>query len=147
MTMKVGFLHSLIRPEEKLLIKEFENRPGVELAMIDTARSFNPAKIISLMRRRRGRSSFPSLARLGFESAGAGVNTSKATICGDKILTPSLSNIMCRSPKCASPYRRFDDPSHRRDGLPRGAETGGRLWGKVARRSMIMTRGNDLGTK
>ena len=45
MTMKIGFLHSLIRPEEKLLIKEFENRPGVELAMIDDRKlSFNLGK-------------------------------------------------------------------------------------------------------
>ena len=33
--MRVGFLHSLIRPEEKLLIAEFRRRPGVELVFLD----------------------------------------------------------------------------------------------------------------
>ncbi|MEM7196685.1 MAG: lysine biosynthesis protein LysX [Pseudomonadota bacterium] len=33
--MKVGFLHSLVRKEEKLLLTEFSARPGVELVMID----------------------------------------------------------------------------------------------------------------
>jgi len=34
-TVRVGFLHSLIRKEEKLLIGEFSRRPGVELVMVD----------------------------------------------------------------------------------------------------------------
>jgi [lysine-biosynthesis-protein LysW]--L-2-aminoadipate ligase len=33
--MKIGFLHSLIRRDEKLLIEEFRKRDGVELVMID----------------------------------------------------------------------------------------------------------------
>ena len=33
--MRVGFLHSLIRPEEKLLIKELRSRAGVEIVFID----------------------------------------------------------------------------------------------------------------
>ena len=33
--MKVGFLHSLVRKEEKLLITEFSKRPNVELVMLD----------------------------------------------------------------------------------------------------------------
>ena len=33
--MRVGFLHSLVRPEEKLLIREFGRRDGVEIVMID----------------------------------------------------------------------------------------------------------------
>ena len=34
-TVKVGFLHSLIRKEEKLLLGEFVKRPNVELVMLD----------------------------------------------------------------------------------------------------------------
>ena len=33
--MRVGFLHSLIRPEEKLLLREFERRDGVEIVLLD----------------------------------------------------------------------------------------------------------------
>ena len=33
--MKVGFLHSILREEEKLLIDEFRSRPGVEVVKID----------------------------------------------------------------------------------------------------------------
>ena len=34
MSIQIGFLHSLIRPEEKMLLKEFQSRNGVEVAMI-----------------------------------------------------------------------------------------------------------------
>ena len=34
-TIKVGFLHSLVRKEEKLLITEFNKRADVELVMLD----------------------------------------------------------------------------------------------------------------
>ncbi|MDP2603775.1 MAG: lysine biosynthesis protein LysX [Deltaproteobacteria bacterium] len=91
--MKIGFLHSLIRPEEKLLIKEFEDRPGVELAMIDDRKlSFNLGKdhfaYDVILERSINHSRALHALRL-FESAGVKcVNTSKvATICGDKILT------------------------------------------------------------
>jgi [lysine-biosynthesis-protein LysW]--L-2-aminoadipate ligase len=33
--MKIGFLHSLIRKEEKFLVEEFRRRPEVDLVMID----------------------------------------------------------------------------------------------------------------
>ena len=33
--MKVGFLHSIIRKEEKLLLDAFRKRPEVELIKID----------------------------------------------------------------------------------------------------------------
>ncbi|RJP61423.1 MAG: 30S ribosomal protein S6--L-glutamate ligase, partial [Ignavibacteriales bacterium] len=40
--MKVGFLHSLIRKDEKFLIEEFNKRKNVELVMIDDRQlSFN----------------------------------------------------------------------------------------------------------
>ena len=91
--MKVGFLHSLIRPEEKLLIKEFESRPGVELAMIDDRKlAFNLGRdkfdYDVVIERSINHSRALHALRL-FECAGVKcVNTSKvATICGDKILT------------------------------------------------------------
>ena len=33
--MKIGFLHSLIRKDEKLLLEEFKNRKGVDIELID----------------------------------------------------------------------------------------------------------------
>jgi len=93
MSTKVGFLHSLIRPEEKLLIKEFESRPGVELIMVDDRKlAFNlgqdrfPFDVV--IERCINHSRALHALRL-FECAGIKcVNTSKvATICGDKILT------------------------------------------------------------
>jgi [lysine-biosynthesis-protein LysW]---L-2-aminoadipate ligase len=38
--MKVGFLHSILRVEEKLLIDEFRTRPGIELEKIDDRERF-----------------------------------------------------------------------------------------------------------
>jgi [lysine-biosynthesis-protein LysW]--L-2-aminoadipate ligase len=38
--MKIGFLHSILRVEEKLLIDEFRTRPGVELEKIDDRERF-----------------------------------------------------------------------------------------------------------
>ena len=93
MTIKVGFLHSLIRPEEKLLIKEFESRDGVELVMIDDRKlAFdlgNDRFDLNVVLERCINHSRALHALRLFESAGIKcVNTSKvATICGDKILT------------------------------------------------------------
>jgi [lysine-biosynthesis-protein LysW]--L-2-aminoadipate ligase len=33
--MRIGFMHSIIRQDEKLLLREFAGRPGVDLEMID----------------------------------------------------------------------------------------------------------------
>jgi [lysine-biosynthesis-protein LysW]--L-2-aminoadipate ligase len=93
MSIQIGFLHSLIRPEEKMLLKEFQSRNGVEVAMIDDR------KVIYNL----GQDSFPfdvilercinhsralHALRL-FECAGIRcVNSAKvASICGDKIMT------------------------------------------------------------
>jgi [lysine-biosynthesis-protein LysW]--L-2-aminoadipate ligase len=91
--MRVGFLHSLIRPEEKFLIKEFEGRPGVKLSMIDDRKlAFNLGKdtfpLDIVLERSINHSRALHALRL-FECAGVKcVNTSKvASICGDKILT------------------------------------------------------------
>src|SRR5256885_17173268 len=95
MTTKVGFLHSLIRPEEKLLIKEFESRDGVEVVMLDDRKlAFNLGEdrfsLDVVLERRINHSRALHALRL-FESAGGNfLNPSKfATICRDKNLTPS----------------------------------------------------------
>ncbi len=91
--VKVGFLHSLIRPEEKLLIKEFQGRNGVALEMIDDRElAYNLGKdrfdFDVVVERCINHSRALHALRL-FESAKVRcVNTSKvAAICGDKILT------------------------------------------------------------
>jgi [lysine-biosynthesis-protein LysW]--L-2-aminoadipate ligase len=91
--IKIGFLHSLIRPEEKLLIKEFQARERVELKMFDDRKlSYNLGKdkfdLDVVLERCINHSRALHALRL-FESAGLKcVNSSKvATICGDKILT------------------------------------------------------------
>ena len=86
-------MHSLIRPEEKLLIREFQTREGVELKLIDDRKlSYNLGKdkfdLDLVLERCINHSRALHALRL-FESAGLKcVNSSKvATICGDKILT------------------------------------------------------------
>lgn len=93
MSLKVGLLHSLVRPEEKLLIREFRQRPGVELRMIDDRKlSFNLGRdrfdLHVLLERCINHSRALHGLRL-FESAGVRcVNSSLvAGVCGDKILT------------------------------------------------------------
>ena len=90
---RIGLMHSLIRPEEKLLIREFQTREGVELKMIDDRKlSYNLGKdrfnLDLVLERCINHSRALHALRL-FESVGLKcVNSSKvATICGDKILT------------------------------------------------------------
>lgn len=90
---RIGLMHSLIRPEEKLLIREFQTREGVELKLIDDRKlSYNLGKdkfdLDLVLERCINHSRALHALRL-FESAGLKcVNSSKvATICGDKILT------------------------------------------------------------
>ncbi|HEX9973483.1 MAG TPA: lysine biosynthesis protein LysX [bacterium] len=93
MKVKLGFLHSLVRPEEKFLLKELGKRNNVELHMIDDRQlSFHVGKskfdIDVALERCINHSRALHAMRL-FESHGiACVNTSEvATICGDKLLT------------------------------------------------------------
>ncbi len=90
---RIGLMHSLIRPEEKLLIREFQTREGVELKLIDDRKlSYNLGKdkfdLDLVLERCINHSRALHALRL-FESAGLKcINSSKvATICGDKILT------------------------------------------------------------
>lgn len=90
--MKIGFLHSLIRKEEKLLIDEFRKRKGVELVMLDDRHLIfdlqsKPAVDIVLERCINHSRAMHGLRLL--EGVGIFcVNSSDvARICGDKILT------------------------------------------------------------
>ena len=91
--MKVGFLHSLIRKDEKFLIEEFNKRKGVELVMIDDRNlSFNIGKDnfdVDVVIERCINHSRALHSIVLYESAGIKCvnNSSVATICGDKLLT------------------------------------------------------------
>jgi len=93
--MKVGFLHSLLRKEEKFLIEEFTKHKDVELITIDDRQlvfnlNNNVFELDVLIERSINHSRALHSIRL-FESAGVKcVNSYKvATICGDKLLTSS----------------------------------------------------------
>lgn len=90
--MKIGFLHSLIRKDEKFLIEEF-NKRNSDLEMIDDRTiDFNIGKdkydIDVLIERSINHSRALHAMRL-FESAGVKcINSYEvATVCGDKLLT------------------------------------------------------------
>ena len=91
--MKVGFLHSLIRKDEKFLLEEFKKRDNVQVEMIDDRKlSFNLGKDkydYDVVIERCINHSRALHALELFESAGIKcVNTSHvATVCGDKLLT------------------------------------------------------------
>lgn len=90
--MKIGFLHSLIRPEEKMLIAEFKKR-GIELVMIDdrelSFRIGQEYKDLDVVLERSINHSRALYALRYFESVGIRtINSSHtALICGDKFLT------------------------------------------------------------
>lgn len=91
--MRVGFLHSLIRKEEKLLLDELAARPDVEVVMIDdreiTFTLGQPRHDLDVVLERCINHSRALHALRLFESQGvACVNTSAvAATCGDKLLT------------------------------------------------------------
>jgi [lysine-biosynthesis-protein LysW]--L-2-aminoadipate ligase len=91
--MKIGFLHSLIRKDEKLLLEELHTRSNVDIEMIDDRKlTFNIGNgnfdFSVVIERCINHSRALHALRL-FESAGITcVNSSKvAMICGDKLLT------------------------------------------------------------
>lgn len=91
--MKIGFLHSLIRKEEKLLLEEFEKRAGVEVVMIDDRKVIfeldqKPYDVDIVLERSINHSRALHALRL-FESYGIRCLNSfqVATVCGDKLLT------------------------------------------------------------
>ena len=90
--MRIGFLHSLIRKDEKLLLEEFRKRNGVELMMLDDRKLIfdlqsRPEVDIVLERCINHSRAMHGLRLL--ESVGIPcINTSEvARICGDKILS------------------------------------------------------------
>ena len=90
--MRVGFLHSLIRVDEKLLIGEFEKRPGVETVYLDDRKlvfdlQCKPAVDVVLERCINHSRAMHALRLL--ESVGvACINRYEVSRrCGDKILT------------------------------------------------------------
>jgi len=92
--MEIGFLHSLIRKDEKLLIEEFNKRDNVNLVMIDDRKlKFNlkdKFKFDAVIERCINHSRAHHAIRL-FESAGIKCvnNFEVATICGNKLFTSS----------------------------------------------------------
>ncbi len=91
--MKIGFLHSLIRREEKLLINEFSRQDDVELVMIDDRKLIfemgqNGLQLDVLIERSINHSRAMH-ALILFESNGIRcVNKSQVALtCGDKLLT------------------------------------------------------------
>ena len=90
--MRVGFLHSLIRKEEKLLLDEFKRHDDVELVMLDDRKIIfdlraKPDVEVVMERCINHSRALHGLKLL--ESSGIRcINTaSVANICGDKILT------------------------------------------------------------
>ncbi len=91
--MKIGFLHTILRPEEKYLIQEIRSRDGVKLVMIDVRElSFNLGNdtfdLDVVLERCINHSRALHALKL-FESAGIMCinNYNVALICGDKLLT------------------------------------------------------------
>ena len=102
--MRIGFLHSVLRQDEKLLITEFRRRQGIELVMIDDRDltftiGENGYKLDVLIERCINHSRALHALTL-FELAGVRcVNTaSVATVCGDKLLT-TVALQRCRVPQ------------------------------------------------
>jgi [lysine-biosynthesis-protein LysW]--L-2-aminoadipate ligase len=93
--MKIGFLHSLIRMDEKLLLAEFEKRKDISLELVDDRQlSFQLGKDrerfdYDVVLERCINHSRALHALVIFESAGIRcINTARvAATCGDKLLT------------------------------------------------------------
>ncbi len=91
--MKIGLLHSIIRPEEKYLIQEFSSRPDIELVLIDDRKlafNLNEMTLDLDVVLNRSINHLKSLnAMRAFESFGIKCINSALTssICGDKLFT------------------------------------------------------------
>ena len=90
---KVGFLHSIIRPEEKMLLAVLKERPGVEVEMIDARelvfRLGRDRFEMDVILERCLNHSRALHALILYDTAGVPcVNSAQvATICGDKLQT------------------------------------------------------------
>ena len=90
---KVGFLHSIIRPEEKMLLAILKERPGVEIEMLDARelvfRLGHDRFEMDVILERCLNHSRALHALILYETAGVPCvnNAQVATICGDKLQT------------------------------------------------------------
>ena len=90
--MKIGFLHSLVRKEEKLLLEEFAKQRAVELVMLDDRKlvfDLRSGPEVDLVLERCINHSRALHGLRLFESLGITcVNSYRvASVCGDKLLT------------------------------------------------------------
>ncbi len=91
--MKIGFLHSLIRKDEKFLLDEFRSRKNIDLDMIDDRKiifkigkdNFNYDAIVERsINHSRALHALTLFENMGIKC----INTPNvATVCGDKLLT------------------------------------------------------------
>jgi [lysine-biosynthesis-protein LysW]---L-2-aminoadipate ligase len=105
--MKVGFLHSILRVEEKLLIDEFRTRPGVELEKIDDRERFfdlhkNDFGFDVVIERCINHSRAVHALKIFNDFGIPTVNTFEvAEVCGSKFLTTqALIKTRVPTPKC-----------------------------------------------
>lgn len=105
--MKVGFLHSILRVEEKLLIDEFRIRPGVELVKIDDRERFfdlhkNDFAFDVVIERCINHSRAVHALKIFNDFGISTVNTfDVAEVCGSKFLTTqALIKTRVPTPKC-----------------------------------------------
>ncbi len=105
--MKVGFLHSILRVEEKLLIDEFRIRPGVELVKIDDRERFfdlhkNDFDFDVVIERCINHSRAVHALKIFNDFGIPTVNTfDVAEVCGSKFLTTqALIKTRVPTPKC-----------------------------------------------
>lgn len=91
--MKIGFLHSIIRRDEKFLLEEFDSRKGVQLEMIDDRKLIfelgGKKSNLDVVIERSINHSRALHAIILFENMGVKcVNSSRVALtCGDKLLT------------------------------------------------------------
>jgi [lysine-biosynthesis-protein LysW]--L-2-aminoadipate ligase len=105
--MKVGFLHSILRVEEKLLIDEFRTRPGVEMEKIDDRERFfdlhkNEFDFDVVIERCINHSRAVHALKIFNDFGIPTVNTFEvAEVCGSKFLTTqALIRTKVPTPKC-----------------------------------------------
>jgi [lysine-biosynthesis-protein LysW]--L-2-aminoadipate ligase len=105
--MKIGFLHSILRVEEKFLIDEFRTRPGVELDKIDDRERFfdlhkNDFEFDVVLERCINHSRAVHALKIFNDFGIPTVNTFEvAEVCGSKFLTTqALIKTRVPTPKC-----------------------------------------------
>jgi [lysine-biosynthesis-protein LysW]--L-2-aminoadipate ligase len=105
--MKVGFLHSIIRKEEKLLLNEFRKRSEVELIKIDDRHQFfdlhqNAFDLDVVVERSVNHSRAMHALKIFSDHGVPTVNTPEvAEVCGSKFLTTqALIKAGVKTPRC-----------------------------------------------